>query len=132
MAKYPGQDTDRRIEEVRLAEIATRLFAACGMLLLTMAAELITLFIALEIMSLAIYVLIAADRRSVLRSEAVLKYLMLGAFAGAFFVMGSVFTVVSLSYFFIRGAVGRPFTWKLSGREGVSQSKGKGHQRDPN
>ena len=67
------------------------LFAACGMLLLTMAAELITLFIALEIMSLAIYVLIAADRRSVLRSEAVLKYLMLGAFAGAFFVMGSVF-----------------------------------------
>ncbi len=67
------------------------LFAACGMLLLTMAAELITLFIALEIMSLAIYVLIASDRRSVLRSEAVLKYLMLGAFAGAFFVMGSVF-----------------------------------------
>ena len=67
------------------------LFAACGMLLLTMAAELITLFIALEIMSLAIYVLIAADRRSVLRSEAVLKYLMLGAFAGSIFVMGSVF-----------------------------------------
>ncbi len=67
------------------------LFAASGMLLLTMAAELITLFIALEIMSLAIYTLIAADRRSVLRSEAVLKYLMLGAFAGAFFVMGSVF-----------------------------------------
>ena len=67
------------------------LFAACGMLLLTMAAELITVFIALEIMSLAIYTLIAADRRSVLRSEAVLKYLMLGAFAGAFFVMGSVF-----------------------------------------
>lgn len=67
------------------------LFAACGMLLLTMAAELITVFIALEIMSLAIYTLIASDRRSVLRSEAVLKYLMLGAFAGAFFVMGSVF-----------------------------------------
>ena len=67
------------------------LFAACGMLLLTMAAELITVFIALEIMSLAIYTLIAADRRSVLRAEAVLKYLMLGAFAGAFFVMGSVF-----------------------------------------
>ncbi len=67
------------------------LFAACGMLLLTMAAELITVFIALEIMSLAIYTLIGSDRRSVVRSEAVLKYLMLGAFAGAFFVMGSVF-----------------------------------------
>jgi NADH-quinone oxidoreductase subunit N len=67
------------------------LFAACGMLLMTLAAELITVFIALEIMSLAIYTLIASDRRSVLRSEATLKYLMLGAFAGAFFVMGTVF-----------------------------------------
>lgn len=67
------------------------LFAACGMLLLTMAAELITIFIALEIMSLAIYTLIGSDRQSVFRAEAVLKYLMLGAFAGAFFVMGSVF-----------------------------------------
>jgi len=67
------------------------LFAACGMLLLTMAAELITVFIALEIMSLAIYTLVGCDRRSVVHSEAVLKYLMLGAFAGAFFVMGSVF-----------------------------------------
>lgn len=65
------------------------LFATCGMLLLTMAAELITLFIALEIMSLAIYVLVGYDRSSVKRSEAVLKYLMLGAFAGAFFTMGA-------------------------------------------
>ena len=67
------------------------LFAACGMLLLTMVAELITLFIALEIMSLAIYTLVGYDRRSVVRSEAVLKYLMLGAFAGAFYIMGTVF-----------------------------------------
>lgn len=65
------------------------LFAACGMLLLTLSAELITLFIALEIMSLAIYVLVGFDRNSVKRSEAVLKYLMLGAFAGAFFTMGA-------------------------------------------
>ncbi len=67
------------------------LFAACGMLLLTMAAELITLFIALEIMSLALYTLVGYDRRNVRRSEAVLKYLMLGAFAGAFYIMGTVF-----------------------------------------
>jgi len=67
------------------------LFAACGMLLLTMAAELMTVFVALEIMSLAIYTLVGYDRRSVIRSEAVLKYLMLGAFAGGFYVMGTVF-----------------------------------------
>ncbi len=64
-------------------------FAASGMLLLTMAAEMITAFIALEIMSLAIYVLVATDRRSITATEAVLKYLMLGAFAGAFFTMGA-------------------------------------------
>ena len=67
------------------------LFAVCGMLLLTLAAELITIFISIEIMSLAIYTLVGYDRKSVIRSEAVLKYLMLGAFAGAFFVMGTAF-----------------------------------------
>lgn len=65
------------------------MFASCGMLLLSMAAELITLFIALEIMSLAVYVLVGYDRANVTRSEAVLKYLMLGAFAGALFTMGA-------------------------------------------
>lgn len=65
------------------------MFAACGMLLLTMSAELITLFIALEIMSIAVYVLVGYDRSDIRRSEAVLKYLMLGAFAGAFFTMGA-------------------------------------------
>lgn len=67
------------------------LFAATGMLLLTMTQELISVFIALEIMSLAIYVLVGYDRKNVISTEAVLKYLMLGAFAGAFFTMGSAF-----------------------------------------
>lgn len=66
-------------------------FAASGMLLLTMAQELITVFIALEIMSLAIYILVGYDRTNVISAEAVLKYLMLGAFAGAFFTMGAAF-----------------------------------------
>jgi NADH-quinone oxidoreductase subunit N len=64
-------------------------FAVCGMLLLTMAQELITTFIAIEIMSLAIYVLVGFNRKSVKSTEAVLKYLVLGAFAGAFFTMGT-------------------------------------------
>lgn len=66
-------------------------FAASGMLLLTMAQELISVFIALEIMSLAIYILVGYDRKNVISTEAVLKYLMLGAFAGSFFTMGSAF-----------------------------------------
>lgn len=67
------------------------LFAASGMLMLTIAHELITIFVALETMSLAIYVLVGYDRKNVTSTEAVLKYLMLGAFAGAFYVMGSAF-----------------------------------------
>lgn len=65
------------------------MFAACGMLLLTMAQELISAFIALEIMSLSIYILVGYDRANVTATEAILKYLMLGAFAGAFFTMGT-------------------------------------------
>lgn len=65
------------------------MFAACGMLLLTMAQELISAFIALEIMSLSIYILVGYDRANVKATEAILKYLMLGAFAGAFFTMGT-------------------------------------------
>ena len=60
-----------------------------GMLLLTMARELITVFISLEIFSLCIYVLVGYNRRSATSAEAVLKYLMLGAFAGSFFTMGT-------------------------------------------
>ena len=64
-------------------------FAVCGMLLLTMSQELITAFISLEIMSLSIYVLVGFNRQCVTCAEAVLKYLMLGAFTGAFFTMGT-------------------------------------------
>lgn len=67
------------------------MFAACGMILLTLARELITAFIALEIMSLAIYVMVGYDRSSLTATEAILKYLMLGAFAGGFFTMGTAF-----------------------------------------
>ncbi|MEE4135169.1 MAG: NADH-quinone oxidoreductase subunit N [Desulforhopalus sp.] len=65
------------------------MFAACGMILLTMAGEMITAFIALEIMSLAIYVLVGFDRNRLTATEAILKYMLLGAFAGGFFAMGT-------------------------------------------
>jgi len=65
------------------------LFATFGMLLLTLSRELITTFISLETMSLAIYILVGYDRKRVTSTEALLKYMILGAFAGAFFVMGS-------------------------------------------
>ena len=68
---------------------AVLLFAVCGMLLLTLSQELISAFIALEIMSLAVYILVGFNRGDLRAAEAVLKYLALGAFAGALFTMGS-------------------------------------------
>ncbi len=65
------------------------LFAISGMLLLTLSRELITTFISLEIMSLAIYIIVGYDRKRITATEALLKYLILGAFAGAFFTMGT-------------------------------------------
>ena len=67
---------------------AVLLFAVCGMLLLTLSRELISAFIALEIMSLAVYILVGFHRADLKAAEAVFKYLVLGAFAGAFFTMG--------------------------------------------
>ena len=67
------------------------LYAVLGMMLLVMSAELLTLFIALEIMSLSVYTLVGFNRNSASSAEAVFKYLVLGAFAGAFYAMGMAF-----------------------------------------
>jgi len=73
-----------------LAEVhALLLFALSGMLLLTSSTHLILLFIALEIMSLSIYVMVAMKRNSPFASEASLKYFIMGGVASAFFLYGS-------------------------------------------
>ncbi len=58
------------------------------MMLLVAANDLMTLYLALETMSLAIYVLVAGNRGSLRSSEAGFKYLIMGAFASAFLLMG--------------------------------------------
>lgn len=67
------------------------LFSVGGMMLFTMANDLIVMFIALEILSLPLYVLSGlARRRRLLSQEAALKYFLLGAFSSAFFLFGAV------------------------------------------
>jgi NADH-quinone oxidoreductase subunit N len=62
------------------------LFATAGMVLIVAANDLIVVFLALEILSLALYVLTGfGGRRS---SEAAMKYFLLGAFSSAFFLYG--------------------------------------------
>ena len=64
------------------------LFATLGMMLMAGAADLMVLFLGLELMSVAVYVLAAFDRRSPRAAEAGLKYFLLGAFASGFLLYG--------------------------------------------
>lgn len=66
------------------------LFSIGGMMLFTASDSLLTMFVALEVMSLPLYILVAtARRRRDISQEAALKYFILGSFASAFFLMGS-------------------------------------------
>ncbi|MEI6361643.1 MAG: NADH-quinone oxidoreductase subunit NuoN [Actinomycetes bacterium] len=66
------------------------LFALTGMLVFPAANDLLLMFIALEVMSLPLYLLAGmARRRRLLSQEASLKYFVLGAFSSAFFLYGA-------------------------------------------
>ncbi|MCI4063781.1 NADH-quinone oxidoreductase subunit NuoN [Micromonospora sp. R77] len=78
-------------------------FAIGGMLIFVAANDLLTMFIALEVFSLPLYLLCAlARRRRLLSQEAAMKYFLLGAYASAFFLFG-----VALVYGFTSGIPGR-------------------------
>lgn len=64
------------------------LFATVGMMLMAGARDLILMFIGLEVMSVAIYVLVGYHRQDPRSSEASLKYFLLGAFSSGFFLYG--------------------------------------------
>ncbi|MBL8950850.1 MAG: NADH-quinone oxidoreductase subunit N [Myxococcaceae bacterium] len=68
---------------------ALMLFAAAGMILLGLSAEFITLFVNLEVLSVATYALTAWLRRGSRPSEAGFKYFILGAFAAALMLYGA-------------------------------------------
>jgi NADH-quinone oxidoreductase subunit N len=63
------------------------LFALLGMVLLAAASDLLVVFIALEILSLSLYVL-AGQTRRLAAQEAAMKYFLLGAFSSAFLLYG--------------------------------------------
>ena len=64
------------------------LFSVVGMMLMAQAADLIVVFLALELLSIPLYVLAAFARRQAVSEEAGLKYFLLGAFATGFVVYG--------------------------------------------
>ena len=64
------------------------LLAASGMMLLAAARDLMIVFLAVELMSVAIYALAGINRRSIRSAEGALKYFLLGAFSSAFLLYG--------------------------------------------
>jgi NADH-quinone oxidoreductase subunit N len=77
--------------EARGEFYALMLFAAAGMTLISVAADLILVFLALEILSLSLYVMAGFSWRRLASQEASLKYFLLGAFSSAFFLYGIAF-----------------------------------------
>jgi NADH-quinone oxidoreductase subunit N len=67
---------------------ALMLCSATGMMLMASANDLVTIFLSLEILSIALYVLAAFDRRRLSSQEAGLKYFLLGSFSSAVFLYG--------------------------------------------
>ena len=68
------------------------LFAATGMTLLASSNDLIMVFIAVEILSLALYVMAGLAKRDLNSQESALKYFMLGAFSSAILLYGIALT----------------------------------------
>ena len=84
---FYGQHYFERSGEARAEFFPLVLLATSGMTLIAIASELILVFLALEILSLALYVLTGFSRR-VGSVEGAMKYFLLGAFSSAFFLFG--------------------------------------------
>jgi NADH-quinone oxidoreductase subunit N len=91
-AAVPGSTEEREGLEAGIAHTEVyplALFAIGGMLLFPAANDLLTMFVALEVLSLPLYLLCGlARRRRLLSQEAAVKYFLLGAFSSAFFLFG--------------------------------------------
>lgn len=91
-ASVPGSDSEKAAIKAGFTTTEVfplALFAIGGMLVFPAANDLLTLFIALEVFSLPLYLLCAVARRKRLMSqEAAVKYFLLGAFASAFTLFG--------------------------------------------
>ncbi len=81
--RYLGEERMRHGELFSLVLLAT-----VGMMFFAGSRDLMLIFLGLELMSVAVYVLTAVNRRDRRSAEAGLKYFLLGAFSSAFFLFG--------------------------------------------
>ncbi|TDD80640.1 NADH-quinone oxidoreductase subunit NuoN [Actinomadura rubrisoli] len=89
----PGSEAEQRSADAGFTQTEVfplMMFAVGGMLMFPASNDLLTMFVALEVMSLPLYLLCGlARRRRLLSQEAAVKYFLLGAFSSAFFLYGT-------------------------------------------
>lgn len=92
-SSLPGSEDERQLTQRGYLQTEIwplTLFAVLGMLLFVTANNLLLMFVALEIISLPLYLMTGmARRRRLLSQEASLKYFLLGVFASAFYLYGA-------------------------------------------
>jgi NADH-quinone oxidoreductase subunit N len=82
-------DYDKREKQERFEYSVLIVLATLGMLMLISAADLIALYLGLELMSLPLYVVAASHRSSLRSTEAGLKYFVLGALSSGMLLYGA-------------------------------------------
>jgi NADH-quinone oxidoreductase subunit N len=95
----------KRIQNERGEYYTLLLFSISGMMLMSQAADLIIVFLALELLSIPLYVLAAFAVPRVESEEAGLKYFLLGAFSGGFVVYGIALVFGATGSTSLRGIV---------------------------
>ena len=117
-ASLPGSPDDLRLAEhegIQTEVYPLAMFALGGMLLFPACNNLLLMFVALEVLSLPLYLMAGlARRRRLLSQEAAMKYFLLGAFASAFFLYG-----VALLYGYA-GSVDLGAIFDATGQAGTS------------
>ncbi len=113
----PGSDAERTLTKRRVLQTEVyplTLFSIGGMLLFPAANDLLTMFVALEVLSLPLYLLCGmARRRRLLSQEAALKYFLLGSFSSAFLLFG-----IALMYGFAGSLTYRDIDTAISANTG--------------
>jgi NADH-quinone oxidoreductase subunit N len=85
---WMGDEVQRPVSHGGGEFIILPLFTTAGLMLLASANDFMLLFVALELVTISFYILVAYQRRSVVALEAGVKYLILGGLSSAFLVMG--------------------------------------------
>ncbi|MEO5619091.1 MAG: NADH-quinone oxidoreductase subunit N [Candidatus Eisenbacteria bacterium] len=81
-------DYSKRTRLPQAEYYALMLMATLGMIVMAASNDLITIFLGLELMSIALYVLVGIRHQQLESNEAALKYFLLGAFASGFLLYG--------------------------------------------